>query len=150
MDEIDRRILRALQFDARITNQSLADRVGLSPSACWTRIKRLEESGAIDQYVTTFGQAALGLPDTAIVEVTLDRHDDAVFAQFEQAILGMPEVVEAYLLTGEFDYFLKVAVAGTSGYEAFLLRKLYKIPGIRHTRSCLTLRCLKQIYSPEP
>lgn len=150
MDEIDRRILRALQFDARITNLGLAEKVGLSASPCWTRVRRLEQEGVIEKYVTVFNQAALGIPDTVIIEVKLEKHDDDSLSIFENSLAQLPEVMEAYLLTGEYDYFIKVAVAGTTGYERFLRDKLYKIPGIRHTRSSLTLRCLKQIFSPLP
>ena len=84
----------------------------------------------------------LGAPDNVIVEVTLDRHDDETLEIFEKALAKMPEVLEAYLLTGDFDYSIKIAVAGTEGYEKFLREKLYKIPGIRHTRS--------EFYSPLP
>lgn len=150
MDEIDRRILRALQFDARITNLELAEKVGLSPSPCWNRVRRLEQSGVIEKYVTLLNQAALGTPDTVIIEVRLERHDDEALKKFEHSLTQFPEVVEAYLLTGEYDYIIKVAVAGTNGYERFLRDKLYKLPGIRETRSSLTLRCLKRVLSPQP
>ncbi|HEV7372927.1 Lrp/AsnC family transcriptional regulator [Arenibaculum sp.] len=150
MDEIDRRILRVLQFDARITNLDLAEKVGLSPSPCWNRVRRLEQSGVIEKYVTLFSQAALGTPDTVIIEVRLEKHDDETLKKFEHALTQFPEVVEAYLLTGEYDYIIKVAVAGTTGYERFLRDKLYKLPGIRETRSSLTLRCLKRNLSPQP
>ena len=150
MDEIDFRILREVQYDARITNSELAKRVGLSQSPCWNRLRNLESSGAIERYVTIFGHAALGLPDIVIIEVTLDHHDDHVLEQFGSKLTQLPEVIEAYLTTGEYDYYVKVAVSGTSGYEQFLREKLYKIPGIRHTRSSFALRCLKQTYSVTP
>lgn len=150
MDEIDHRILRELQYDARITNAELAKRVGLSPSPCWQRVRRLEASGAIERYVAIFNQDALGMPDTVIIEVTLDRHHDEALEQFGENLAKLPEVIEAYLATGEYDYYVKVAVAGTSGYERFLREKLYKIPGIRHTRSSFALRCLKQTYCVTP
>jgi len=147
LDEIDFRILRAMQFDARIANVELAQKVGLSPTPCWNRVKALEESGVIEKYVTILNHHALGYPDTVIVEVTLDRHDDAALEQFESALSSLPEVVEAYLATGEYDYFIKAVVAGTAGYERFLRQGLYKIPGIRHSRTSFLLRCLKQSYS---
>ncbi len=150
MDEIDSRILRELQFNARVSNADLASRVGLSASPCWTRVRTLERQGVIEKYVTVFDQAAFGLPDTVIIEVTLDRHDDDILKKFEAALERMPEVVEAYLMTGEYDFFIKVAVAGTEGYERFLREKLYKIPGIRHSRSSFTLRRLKQTYAVQP
>ena len=150
MDEIDYRILRELQGEARLSNTDLAARVRLSPSPCWNRVRNLEKKGIIERYITIFNQRALGLPDTAIVYVTLERHDDEMLKRFEAALAKLPEVVEAYLLTGDFDYFIKVAVAGTAAYEQFLREKLYKIPGISHSRTSFTLRCLKQTYSALP
>jgi Lrp/AsnC family leucine-responsive transcriptional regulator len=147
VDEIDYRILRELQWNARITNKALADRVGLSPTPCWNRLRQLERNGVIQKYVAIYDQAALGMPDTVIINVILERHDDDVLKKFEDALAELPEVVEAYLLTGDYDYFIKVNVAGTAGYEQFLRDKLYKIPGIRHSRTSFTLRCLKQTYS---
>lgn len=150
IDDVDRRILRALQFDARISNKELAARVGLSPTPCWTRVRNLERDGVITGYVAVFDQDALGMPDTVIIEVTLDRHDDDMLHRFGEALAALPEVTEAYLVTGDYDYLVKAAVAGTSGYEHFLRDKLYKIPGIRHTRSSFALRCLKQSFSVRP
>jgi len=147
LDEIDLKILSALQQNARIANVDLAKQVGLSPTPCWNRVKALEESGVIEKYVTILNHAALGYPDTVVVEVTIDRHDEAALQKFESAIADFPEVVEAYLTTGEYDYYIKAAVAGTEGYEHFLRQRLYKIPGIRHSRSSFMLRCLKQTYS---
>ncbi|TAL00295.1 MAG: Lrp/AsnC family transcriptional regulator [Rhodospirillaceae bacterium] len=147
LDDIDLKILRALQFDARIANVDLAKQVGLSPTPCWNRVKTLEQEGVIERYVTILNHAALGYPDTVIVEVTLDRHDDTVLEKFEAALTSLPEVVEAYLTTGEYDYYIKAAVSGAEGYEHFLRQRLYKIPGIRHSRSSFMLRCLKQTYS---
>jgi Lrp/AsnC family leucine-responsive transcriptional regulator len=150
MDEIDFRIMRELQWNARLSNSELAKRVRLSPSPCWNRVRHLESEGVIEKYVTIFSQRALGLPDTAIVYVTLDRHDDDALRKFEAALAKLPEVVEAYLLTGDADYFIKVAVAGTASYEVFLREKLYKIPGINHSRTSFTLRCLKRTFSALP
>ena len=150
MDKIDRRILQLLHQHARITNPALARAVGLSTSPCWARVRRLEKEGVIQRYITVVDQEKIGLPDTAIIELAFERHDAALFRDFEQAIAAMPEVIEAYLLTGEYDCFMKVAVAGTKGYEDFLINKLYKIKGIKNTRSSLTLRCFKQAYSPSP
>jgi Lrp/AsnC family leucine-responsive transcriptional regulator len=150
LDEIDRKILRALSHDGRISNQKLAELVNLSPTPCWNRVKALENAGFITEYVAILDQRALGLPDTVIIEVTLDRHDDEIFQRFGDALANLPEVMEAYLLTGEYDYMIKVAVAGTEGYERFLRQKLYKIPGIRHSRSTFALRCLKRVHSVMP
>jgi Lrp/AsnC family leucine-responsive transcriptional regulator len=148
MDEIDYRILCALQSHARISNVELAQRVGLSPTPCWNRVRNLERDGVIEKYMAVLNQAALGRPDTVIIELRLEDHDDASLKEFEAALTTLPEVVEAYLVTGEYDYYIRVAVAGTAGYEAFLREKLYKLPGIRQTRTSFALRCLKQTAQP--
>ncbi|HBF51763.1 MAG TPA: AsnC family transcriptional regulator [Massilia sp.] len=150
LDEIDRKILRTLSRDGRISNQKLAETVNLSHTPCWHRVKALEESGHIDRYVAVLDQRALGVPDTVIIEVTVDRHDDEIFQAFSDALADLPEVMEAYLLSGEYDYLIKVAVSGTEGYERFLRQKLYKLPGVKHTRSTFTLRCLKRAASVAP
>ena len=147
LDEIDRKILRTLSQDGRISNQKLADTVSLSPTPCWHRVRALEESGHISGYAALLDQRTLGLPDTVIIEVTVDRHDDELFQRFSDALAELPEVMEAYLLSGEYDYLIKVAVSGTEGYERFLRQKLYKLPGVTHTRSTFTLRCLKRTPS---
>jgi len=147
LDEIDRKILRALQQDARLTTAQLADKIGLSTTPCWNRLKRLETQGYIDGYVALLNQEKLGLPETVIIEVTLDRHDEEVLARFGRLLADLPEVIEAYLTTGDYDYLVKVAVESPAGYERFLREKLYRIPGIRHTRSSFTLRCLKKLTS---
>lgn len=150
LDEIDRKILRALQKDARLTVVQLSEQVGLSASPCWTRLHRMEEDGYIAQYAAVLDQAKLGYPDTALVEVTLDKHDEKVLGEFGRQLTALPEVLEAYLTTGDYDYLIKVAVDGTAGYERFLREKLYRIPGIRHSRSSFALRCLKRSLSVEP
>ena len=150
MDATDRRILRALHRRARLTNAELAEEVGLSPSPCWTRVRRLEQSAVIQEYVTILNQAALGLPDTVIIEVMMERHDEDRLRRFEQAVTEMPEVIEAWLVTGEYDYVIKAAVGGTAGYERLLREKLYRLPGVRHTRTSFTLRSLKQSWTPAP
>jgi Lrp/AsnC family leucine-responsive transcriptional regulator len=104
----------------------------------------LEAEGYIKGYTAVLDQEKLGAPETVIIEVTLNRHDDAVLETFGRAMADLPEVLEVYLTTGEYDYFIKVAVDGTKGYEEFLRRKLYRVPGIQHSRSTFTLRCLKQ------
>ncbi|MEJ8570562.1 Lrp/AsnC family transcriptional regulator [Microbaculum marinum] len=149
-DRIDRRILQALVADGRLTNNELAERVGLSASPCWQRVRRLERDGFIQGYTAVLDQSLLGATETVIIEVTLERHDDEILEVFGRAMAEMPEVLEVYLTTGEYDYFVKVAVNGTAGYEAFLRTKLYKVPGIRHSRSSFALRCLKRTHSIVP
>ena len=150
IDEIDWKILRALQFNARITNAELAKRVSLSPSPCWNRVRRLEADGVIEKYVTIISQSAIGMPDSVILEAKLAHHDKVALSRFEQELASLPEVVEAYLVTGEYDYIVRVAAAGTEGYERFLRERVYRLPSIEHTRSSFALRSLKQTYSAQP
>ena len=97
LDETDRRILRELRRDGRLSNTRLAEKVGLSTTPCWNRVRALEERGVIDGYTALLNQEALGLPDTVIIEVTLERHDDAMLEKFGHALAQLPEVMEAYL-----------------------------------------------------
>ncbi|MDO6966503.1 Lrp/AsnC family transcriptional regulator [Rhizobium alvei] len=149
-DRIDRRIMAALMENGRLTNAELAEKVGLSAAPCWQRVRRLEADGFISGYTAVLDQSLLGVKETVLLEVTLDRHDDEAVANFGRAMAAMPEVLEVYLTTGEYDYFIKVAVEGTQGYADFLGKKLYKIPGVRHSRSSFTLGCLKRSLSVSP
>ena len=150
LDAIDRRILSALNEDGRLTINALAEKVGLSPSPCWTRVKRLEESGAIEKYVAVLNHRALGLDNVVFIEITLDKHDDKVLDQCGEALSRAPEVVEAHLVTGEYDYLAKVVVSGTDHYERFLRGTIYRIPGVRQTRTTFGLRALKRTLSVDP
>ena len=150
MDAIDKKILRALSRQGRLTNAELAEEVGLSASPCWTRVKRLEQAGVIRGYSAVLDQAALGLPDTVFIEVMMERHDEEHLRRFEAAVKDIPEVLECHLVTGEYDYVIKAAVGGTVGYERLLRDRLYRLPGVRHTRTSFALRCLKQELSPVP
>ena len=150
LDLIDRKILSALMKDGRLTNSELAARVGLSPSSCWTRVRRLEADGAIERYVAIINPAALGLSNYVFVEITLDKHTDKVLDRFGAAVARIPEVVEADLVSGEYDYLIKVAVRDNADYERFLRERLYCIEGVRHTRSTFSLRALKWATSIDP
>ena len=150
MDAIDKNILRALHARARVSNAELAEQVGLSASPCWARVRKLEADGVIQRYMAVLDQGKLGLPDTVIIEVMCEKHDEATLRQFEAAVAAMPEIIEAWLVTGEYDYVLKAAVGGTAGYERLLREKIYGLPGVRHTRTTFTLRCLKQSFTPVP
>ena len=150
LDQTDRKILAALVDNGRLSNVALAEKVALSPTPCWQRVRRLEEDGYIRGYTTILDQRLLGAGEIVIIEVTLDRHDDAILERFGRAMSDMPEVLEVYLVTGEYDYLIKVAVAGTEGYEEFLRKRLYKLPGVRHSRSTFVLKRLKHTPSVEP
>ena len=148
LDDIDKKILRLLREDGHLTTQEVADRVGLSQTPCWTRIRRLEESGVITGYVALLSPELIGKPLSVMVELTLEQHDDEKIETFSRYIMQLPEVTDAYLTTGEYDYVIIAAVEDTEGYEAFLRKKLMKFPGIRHTRSTFCLRRLKRDASP--
>ena len=141
LDSIDRRILNLLQNDARMTNLELADRVGLSPTPCARRVKRLEESGIIDRHVTLLDQARLGLNITAMVGITMDRHTPERFENFERKVSGFPEVVECSIVTGQAaDYLLKAILPDMTYYEEFLLGRLTRIEGVVGVHSSFVLR----------
>ncbi len=119
LDEIDLRILERLQGDGRITNQQLCEHVGLSPSPCLRRVRLLEESGVITGYVALVEPRLVGLPVTAFVRIRLDQQDDSHLAAFEEAIAGLTEVMDCYLMTGEADYQLRVLVGSLEKFEEF-------------------------------
>lgn len=148
MDKIDRKILQVLQSDARTSLQDIGQAVGLSPSPCWGRIRKLEEAGVIEGYTVRLNPQALGLADTVLVMVTLDSHSDNTLEKFGEVLASIPEVVEAHLVSGEYDYLLRVVVKDTRDYERLLREKLYKIKGIRHSQSSFVLRTLKRADLP--
>jgi Lrp/AsnC family leucine-responsive transcriptional regulator len=148
MDQIDRKILRTLQADGRASLQEIGQAVGLSSSPCWERIRKLEQAGVIEGYTVRLSPQALGLNDTVLVQVTLDSHSDNTLEKFGETLAAIPEVIEAWLVSGEYDYLLRVAVKDTRDYERLLREKLYKIKGIRHSKSSFVLRTLKKADLP--
>ena len=140
LDEIDRRIIGEIQADGRITNQELADRVGLSASPCLRRVRMLEDAGVIKGYVGLVDPGALGLPVTAFVRIRLASQRDDHLAVFEEQISSLAEVMECYLMTGESDYQLRVIVPSLAGFEDFLRQKLTTIPGVSQVTSSFALR----------
>ena len=148
MDAIDRKILKVLQSDARASLQQVGQAVGLSASPCWERIKKMELAGVIEGYTVRLNAQALGLNETVLVQLTLDSHTDNTLEKFGETLATIPEVVEAYLVSGEYDYLLRVAVKDTRDYERLLREKLYKIKGIRHSKSSFVLRTMKKADLP--
>lgn len=148
LDRLDRDILAVLQTDARISLQDLSKQVGLSASPCWTRIRRMEEAGVIEGYTVRINAPAVGFAETVIVQVTLDSHSDEALFAFGRALADIPEVLEALLVSGDYDYILRIAVSDTRDYERLLRERLYKIPGLRHSKSSFVLRSLKQSALP--
>lgn len=148
LDKFDLAILEALQKDARISLQELGKQVGLTSSPCWNRIRRMEEASVIEGYSVRINPEKIGLTETVILHVTIDSHSDEALFEFGQALEAIPEVLEAFLVSGDYDYYIRVAVEGTRGYERFLREQLYKIPGIRNSKSSFVLRRLKQSQLP--
>lgn len=140
LDAIDRRILATVQQDGRITNQDLAEAVGLSPSPCLRRLKALEREGTISRYVALVDPAAVGLSVSAFVRVRLESQDDRRLAAFEQAIADFPEVLECYLMSGDADYQLRVVVPSLEAFEHFLRFKLTRIGGVAQVTTSFALR----------
>jgi Lrp/AsnC family leucine-responsive transcriptional regulator len=137
---IDLRILDELQRDGALSNVELAKRVHLSPSPCLARVKALETSGVIDRYVAIIHAAALGLGLTVFISISLRSQNKASLAEFEQRIAEHDEVMECYLMTGDSDYLIRVAVADMGALEKFILEQLTPIPGIDKIRSSFALK----------
>lgn len=141
LDRVDRLIIKHLSSDGRISNLDLAEKVGLSPTPCARRVKRLEDTGIIKKYSVTLDRNKLGLKLTALISISMDRHTPDRFERFEAEILTMPEVVECNLVTGQSaDYLLKALLPDMEHYEAFLLGKLTKIEGVTGVHSSFVLR----------
>ena len=140
LDKIDGRILEIIQEEARISNTDLADRVGLSPSPCWRRVRALESNGIIERYVTLVNAKAVGLPINVFATVTLEKQVEPALEAFEKAGTERPEVMECNLMTGEFDYLLRVVVPDLAAYERFLMDHLTRIKGIASIKSSFSLK----------
>lgn len=151
LDHIDHKILKHLQENARITNADLADKVGLSPTPCLRRLRRLEADGIIKGYHTEINREALGVNVTVIILVKLEREDDKTLREFEDAIKAREEVMECYLVTGKFDYFIRVIVPSLAAYETFLSETMLRMPNIATVESSFTLReVVRKVVTPLP
>ena len=148
LDKFDLAILGVLQGDARASLQDIGTAVGLSSTPCWNRIKRMEAAGVIKGYTVQIDPAAVGFMDTVIVHVTLESHSEEMLYKFGQALAQIPEVLEAFLVSGDYEYFIRIAVRDTRDYERLLRERLYMIPGIRHSKSSFVLRRLKESALP--
>ena len=142
LDKIDYQILHHLQNDARMTNAQLAEKVSLSPSPCLRRVRALEEDGVLQRYAAIVDAKAVGLPISVVVNVSLRSQDRSNLQAFETRISECPEVMEAYLMTGNSDYMLRVVVPDLAAYERFLADKLTSIPGIANIQSSFALKQL--------
>ncbi len=141
LDRLDKRILGIMQSNGRITNLELAEQVGLSPTPCARRVKRLEDSGLIERHVTLLNQTRLGLNITAMISISMDRHTPERFENFERQVRKFPEVVECSIVTGQAaDYLLKAVLPDITYYEEFLLGRLTRIDGVTGVHSSFVLR----------
>lgn len=145
LDEIDYKILRALQRDARLTHQELSEKIGLSPSPCARRIRKLEAEGYITGYNARVDDARLGYGFNVFISVRLDRQIDDRLVAFEAEIRRCPEVVDCWLMTGKFDYLLRVAVSDLAEFERFLTSRLTKLPGVASLESSIPIRRVKYL-----
>ena len=143
LDEIDHRILRELQRDARQTHQQLSERIGLSPSPCARRIRKLESDGYITGYSAHVDEAKMGFGFSVFVSIRLDKQIDDRLSVFEAEVSRCPEVVDCWLMTGSFDYLIRVAVSDLSDFERFLTARLTKIAGVASIESSIPIRRVK-------
>ncbi len=151
LDRTDRAILHELQMDGRISNVRLAEQVNLSESACLRRVKLLEDAGVIGGYAMLISQAAVGLPGNVFVEIALNRQRREDQDAFEAALVRVPEVMECYLMSGEYDYLLRVVVADAADYERIHHEQLTSLPGVARVRSSFALRAVtKRTELPIP
>lgn len=143
IDEIDRKILAALQQDAHMTMERLAELVGLSPSPCARRVRNLEAAGVIKRYVAVVDQDKVGLPVSVFASIRLERQREDELDRFARAIARWPEIVECYLMTGQRDYLLRIVVKDLPAYEAFLKRTLTRLEGVASIESSFALSQVK-------
>ena len=144
LDQKDRQIIRALQRDGRMTNQDLSELVNLSPTPCLRRVRNLESSGAITGYSAKVDAKAYGLPITVFVRIKLEQHDAKDVARFESRVRETDEILECHVLTGSWDYQLRVLVGDLESYEAFVRRKLHTIGDIASIDTTFAYGTIKQ------
>jgi Lrp/AsnC family transcriptional regulator, leucine-responsive regulatory protein len=143
LDAIDRRIIKELQADARLSNVELADRVGLSASPCLRRVKRLEQEGVIEGYRAVLCRDRIGLGFSVFLAVKIDGHANERAVTFEDTVCAMPEVLACHLVSGEADYLLEVVVADLAHYQQFLVGCLLSMPIVREVRSNIAIQTRK-------
>ena len=143
LDSIDRRILAELQESADLSMQALGERVGLSHTPCWRRVRRLEQTGFITRRVTLLDGTQLGLAVNVFVNVNLRRHQENALNRFEEAVQDVPEIVECYTVSGETDFLLRVVVSDVGAYERLLKATLVHLPEVGNLTSTFALRQVK-------
>ena len=143
VEDQDRRILAQLQKKGRATNQELAEAVGMSTSACWRRVRALEESGVIRGYAALVEREQAGFATSAILHVSLERHDAKFVDEFVSRVTKRSEVLECFAATGDADYHLRVVVRDMKAYNQFLDEFMFRLPGIRYVRTNMILKEIK-------
>jgi len=144
IDKYDKQILAALQQDGRISNKQLAEQVSLSESSCLRRVRALEESGMIARYAALLSQNEAGLPGNVFVQIGLQREVESDLSAFEDAVRDIPEVMECYLMSGEFDYLIRVVVADMADFERIHKTKLTRLPGVARVNSSFGIRTVQR------
>lgn len=147
LDRTDLKILKILQKQGRISNADLARNVHLSPTPCLFRVRRLEQQGYIEGYEARLNPAKLGLGLTVFIQVRVEQNNLEVFEQFAKAVRDMPEIVECHMVTGGFDFILKIRVADTVGYRYFMAERLPLLPGVTQTHSHVVIDEIKEEHS---
>ncbi len=143
LDRKDRAILAELQRDSRLTMQQLAEKVGVSSSACWRRVRSLEESGVIDRYAVILNPGKAGFALSSMTLVSLARHEERSVENFVTEVMRHPEVLECFATSGEADYHLRVVVEDIDAYNKFLDDFIFRIPGVSQVRSNIVLKEIK-------
>lgn len=143
LDAIDRKILAALQRDARLTNVELAEEVGLSASPCLRRVRLLEEAGVIQGYHARLERVGVGLGLTVFVNIRVERHQEEISEAFRNQVRALPEVVACHLVSGQADFLLQVVLPDLASYERFLLGTLLKLPGVADIQSNFAIQTVK-------
>lgn len=144
LDDIDRKILRALQADAKLTTAEIAALAGLSPSPCARRVRLLEKAGVIKGYTIVLDQKKVGLPISAFASIKLERQREEDLDRFAQAVSRWPEVVDCYLMTGQRDYLMRIAVADLEAYERFIKDKLTRLDNVASIETSFALGQVKR------
>jgi DNA-binding Lrp family transcriptional regulator len=144
LDRFDKLILKALQKDGRMSNVQLAGEVSLSESACLRRVRALEESGMIGRYAALVSQNEAGLPGNVFVQIGLHREVESELSAFEDAVRAIPEVMECYLMSGEFDYLIRVVVADMADFERIHKTELTRLPGVARVNSSFAIRTVQR------
>jgi DNA-binding Lrp family transcriptional regulator len=144
MDIFDKKLLSILQNNGRISNVELAEAVNLSESACLIRVRSLEERGLIDRYVALLDHKKVGLTDTVFVHIVLKREEKSELEAFENAVKNIPEILECYLMTGEFDYLLHIVVANMADFERLHNDSLTQLPGVSRVNSSFAIRTVQK------